>query len=193
MRTVAYQAGGAGNYIVIDGAGEKRDYVYMHLQTGSTRVSEGQRVRTGEWIANVGNTGASFGAHLHFEIWQGPWYAGGEPIDPLPVAAPLGPLVLVDARYSISSSRLPLRPSVEASADGSRSPSGPVKRLPPSALQPAARTRASSALASCSASAAADERALLALGVDQLARRDLGRRAAASFATTSAPFATPTA
>ena len=84
VKTVAYQADGAGNYIVIDGAGQKRDYVYMHLFTGSNRVREGQHVRTGQWIADVGNTGASFGAHLHFEIWQGPWYDGGEPIDPLP-------------------------------------------------------------------------------------------------------------
>ena len=29
-------------------------------------------------------TGDSFGAHLHFEIWEGPWYAGGEPTDPWP-------------------------------------------------------------------------------------------------------------
>jgi murein DD-endopeptidase MepM/ murein hydrolase activator NlpD len=82
VKSVAYQGSGAGHYIVIDGAGEQRDYVFMHLQTGSIRVTEGQRVRTGKWIANVGNTGASFGAHLHFEIWQGPWYGGGEPIDP---------------------------------------------------------------------------------------------------------------
>ena len=84
VKTVAYQAAGAGNYIIIDGAGENRDYAYMHLLTGSTRVREGQRVKTGQWIAGVGNTGASFGDHLHFEIWQGPWYAGGEPIDPYP-------------------------------------------------------------------------------------------------------------
>jgi murein DD-endopeptidase MepM/ murein hydrolase activator NlpD len=84
VETVAYQAGGAGNYIVIDGAGEGRDYVYMHLQTGSTRVRVGQRVATGERIASVGNTGASFGAHLHFEIWQGQWWGGGEPTDPYP-------------------------------------------------------------------------------------------------------------
>jgi murein DD-endopeptidase MepM/ murein hydrolase activator NlpD len=84
VKTVAYQAGGAGNYIIIDGAGEKKDYAYMHLQDGSTRVREGQRVPTGAWIGNVGNTGASFGAHLHFEIWLGPWWGGGDPIDPLP-------------------------------------------------------------------------------------------------------------
>ena len=84
VRTSAYQAAGAGNYVVIDAAGQNRDYVYMHMQTGSVRVQEGQRVRTGQWIGSVGNTGASFGAHLHFEIWKGPWYAGGDPIDPFP-------------------------------------------------------------------------------------------------------------
>lgn len=82
VTTVAYQKGGAGNYIVIDGAGENRNYVFLHLLDGSTRVREGQWVRTGKWIGEVGNTGASFGAHLHFEIWEGAWYAGGEPVDP---------------------------------------------------------------------------------------------------------------
>lgn len=82
VRTVAYQGSGAGHYIVIAGAGQNRDYVYMHLQAGSIRIQQGQRVKTGKRIANVGNTGASFGAHLHFEIWRGPWWGGGEPIDP---------------------------------------------------------------------------------------------------------------
>ena len=84
VKTVAYQASGAGHYVVIDGASQNRDYVYMHMQSGSVRVREGQRVKTGKWIGNVGNTGASFGAHLHFEIWRGPWWGGGEPIDPYP-------------------------------------------------------------------------------------------------------------
>jgi murein DD-endopeptidase MepM/ murein hydrolase activator NlpD len=84
ITNVAYQGEGAGHYIVLDGAGEKRDFVFMHLQTGSIRVRPGQWVRTGKRIASVGNTGASFGAHLHFEIWDGPWYAGGHPIDPYP-------------------------------------------------------------------------------------------------------------
>ena len=84
VKTAAYQAAGAGHYVVIDGAGQNRNYVYMHMQAGSVRVREGQRIKTGKWIGNAGNTGASFGAHLHFEIWRGAWYGDGEPIDPYP-------------------------------------------------------------------------------------------------------------
>lgn len=84
IRVVAYQAGGAGNYIVLQGAGESRSYVFMHLQDSSTRVRVGQTVRTGTRLANVGSTGGSSGPHLHFEIWEGAWQGGGHPIDPLP-------------------------------------------------------------------------------------------------------------
>lgn len=86
VKAVRYQAGGAGNYVVLDGADEERDYVFMHLRTGSIPVREGQTVRTGELIGEVGNTGRSFGAHLHFEVWDGGgWFSGGRPVDPLPL------------------------------------------------------------------------------------------------------------
>ena len=81
----AYQAGGAGYYLVLDGDGEDYMYVFMHLRQGSLVVSKGDRVAAGQQIAQVGNTGSSEGAHLHFEIWDGPWYGGGHPIDPLPI------------------------------------------------------------------------------------------------------------
>ena len=84
VAAVQYQAGGAGHYLVLDGEGEDFDYVFMHLRAGSVAVGDGQRVRTGQRLADVGSTGASSGPHLHFEIWAGPWYAGGHPIDPLP-------------------------------------------------------------------------------------------------------------
>jgi murein DD-endopeptidase MepM/ murein hydrolase activator NlpD len=83
---ISYQAAGAGHYLVLDSAGEDRDYVFMHLQAGSINVRKGQRVPTGKLLGRVGNTGRSFGAHLHFEVWVGgPWQAGGRPIDPLPL------------------------------------------------------------------------------------------------------------
>lgn len=86
VEAVQYQASGAGHYIVLDGADENRDYVFMHLRAGSITVNRGQSVRAGRRIGEVGNTGRSFGAHLHFEIWAGKgWYTGGRPIDPLPL------------------------------------------------------------------------------------------------------------
>ena len=86
VKAVQYQAAGAGHYVVLDGAGEDRDYVFMHLRTGSIPVREGQSVRTGQRIGEVGNTGRSFGAHLHFEVWTGGgWYSGGRAVDPLPL------------------------------------------------------------------------------------------------------------
>jgi murein DD-endopeptidase MepM/ murein hydrolase activator NlpD len=80
----AFQARGAGYYLVLDPVVEPYNYVFMHLQRGSVLVKLGDRVRTGQTIANVGSTGTSSAAHLHFEIWNGPWQHGGIPIDPLP-------------------------------------------------------------------------------------------------------------
>jgi murein DD-endopeptidase MepM/ murein hydrolase activator NlpD len=85
VEVVKYQASGAGYYVVLDGNGEDRDYVFMHLRQGSTLVSVGDTVLKGQKFAEVGNSGSSSGAHLHFEIWvAGGWYTGGEPVDPLP-------------------------------------------------------------------------------------------------------------
>jgi murein DD-endopeptidase MepM/ murein hydrolase activator NlpD len=82
---VSFQRGGAGWYVVLDGDREARDYVFMHLSAGSILVAPGQHVGAGQPIAQVGRTGRASGPHLHFEIWVGGWYDGGEPIDPLPL------------------------------------------------------------------------------------------------------------
>jgi hypothetical protein len=75
--------GNAGNYIVIDGAGTGIDYAYMHMEQ-PTLFEKGEKVRTGDAIGTVGDTGDAHGCHLHFEEWSAPgWYTGGQPFDPL--------------------------------------------------------------------------------------------------------------
>jgi murein DD-endopeptidase MepM/ murein hydrolase activator NlpD len=75
--------GSAGNYIVIDGKKSPHDYVYMHLRK-KAEVAEGDKVRTGQRIGEVGETGNASGCHLHFEMWSKPgWYEGGHFVDPM--------------------------------------------------------------------------------------------------------------
>jgi murein DD-endopeptidase MepM/ murein hydrolase activator NlpD len=57
----------AGNYIVLD-IGQTRYAMYAHLKPGSLRVKVGQRVRGGEVIALVGNSGGTGAPHLHFQL-----------------------------------------------------------------------------------------------------------------------------
>jgi murein DD-endopeptidase MepM/ murein hydrolase activator NlpD len=85
IEAVGYQARGAGHYVVLDGEGEDYDYAFMHLRRGSIAVAQGAAVAAGQHLGEVGSTGRSTGPHLHFEIWVGGWFAGGHPIDPLPL------------------------------------------------------------------------------------------------------------
>jgi Peptidase family M23 len=80
-----YQAEGAGHYLVLAAQDEPYNYVFMHLKAGSMLVAQGDRVATGQPLAQVGTSGEASGPHLHFEIWDGPWSRGGHPIDPLPL------------------------------------------------------------------------------------------------------------
>jgi len=74
----------AGNYVVLKNVGTRSSFAYMHLIRRS-KLKVGTTIGAGAPIGRVGNTGRSFGCHLHFEFWRGPWQAaGGRPIDPLP-------------------------------------------------------------------------------------------------------------
>lgn len=74
---------GGGNYVVLHNVGTRTNFVYMHMLRRS-RLRVGQLIGAGTPIGRVGNTGSSYGCHLHFEYWIGPWQTGGRPIDPLP-------------------------------------------------------------------------------------------------------------
>lgn len=67
--------GGYGKTVVIDHGGGMTT-LYGHLS--AFNVTEGQPVKQGSAIAEVGSTGFSNGPHLHFEIRK-----EGQPIDPL--------------------------------------------------------------------------------------------------------------
>lgn len=43
---------------------------YLHLASGSNKVSVGQKVERGQHVADLGLTGITTGCHLHFEIWE---------------------------------------------------------------------------------------------------------------------------
>jgi murein DD-endopeptidase MepM/ murein hydrolase activator NlpD len=84
VKVNAYQASGAGYYVVIHGRITGTDSVYMHLQRPSWAPA-GTIVYAGQQIGRVGATGDASGCHLHFERWSAPgWFVGGAPYDPLP-------------------------------------------------------------------------------------------------------------
>lgn len=73
-----------GHYVLIDGLATERDYFYAHLRDPPP-VAEGDRVRTGERIGEVGKTGNARNefCQLHFELWPS-GYHDGAPEDPAP-------------------------------------------------------------------------------------------------------------
>lgn len=75
---------GYGNAVLIDHGGGIVT-LYGHMQWGSLRVSVGDTVTAGRPVGAEGNTGKSFGCHLHFEVRQ-----SGNPIPPEPFMAARG-------------------------------------------------------------------------------------------------------
>ena len=64
--------------------------LYAHMEYTSVKV--GQRVSKGQVIGRMGNSGNSFGGHLHWEFWtKNDYYSN---IDPSPYLQPKEPIVL---------------------------------------------------------------------------------------------------
>jgi murein DD-endopeptidase len=67
----------AGNHVILD-LGRGRYALYAHLQTKSIRVKVGERVRRGQVLGLLGNSGNAVGPHLHFHIADSPQVLAGE-------------------------------------------------------------------------------------------------------------------
>lgn len=75
-----FEGGGSyGNYVLIK---HKNGYhtMYAHLAYGTTKVKLGDKVKKGQVLAYMDNTGTSYGGHLHFEVRN----KKGDRIDPEP-------------------------------------------------------------------------------------------------------------
>ncbi|MCP5104279.1 MAG: TonB family protein, partial [bacterium] len=66
-----------GNLVVID---HQNGYTTRYAKLRSFKVKKGEKVKKGDLIGYVGNTGVSTSPHLHWEVWF-----NGKPIDPMTV------------------------------------------------------------------------------------------------------------
>ncbi|WP_409295470.1 murein hydrolase activator EnvC family protein [Peribacillus sp. SCS-26] len=73
--TRAYYSDSYGNTVIVSHSvnGQVFTTVYAHLNSMS--VSTGAVVAQGQQVGYMGNTGQSFGQHLHFELHKGEWNA----------------------------------------------------------------------------------------------------------------------
>jgi murein DD-endopeptidase MepM/ murein hydrolase activator NlpD len=78
-------SGGRGNYIAIYSPEDNHSYVYLHMLRPS-KLKNGDEVKAGQQIGQMGCSGSCFGVHLHFEIRVGraTLRSDTKPIDPLP-------------------------------------------------------------------------------------------------------------
>jgi hypothetical protein len=69
----------AGNHVII--RSERCSAVLAHLRNGSVTVTEGQYVKAGDLLGELGNSGNTTGPHLHFQLMKGdnPFTATGLP------------------------------------------------------------------------------------------------------------------
>jgi murein DD-endopeptidase MepM/ murein hydrolase activator NlpD len=80
--------------------------VYAHLSRYAKGLKRGDRVRQGDVIAYVGNSGSSTGTHLHYGV-----YVNGRPVDPLsldytPIAKPVNIATANDFQLAWDEARL---------------------------------------------------------------------------------------
>ncbi|MCA1061356.1 peptidoglycan DD-metalloendopeptidase family protein [Rossellomorea aquimaris] len=72
-----------GNVVYITHSINGQTFTTVYAHMSSSLVSTGQAVNKGDQIGYMGNTGYSFGQHLHFELYRGSWSAShANAVDP---------------------------------------------------------------------------------------------------------------
>jgi hypothetical protein len=102
----------AGNFVLLDC--NDRHILLAHLQQGSVQVGAGERVRVGQRVGAVGNSGRSIEPHLHMHAQWPSTAAEIFDANPLPV--------WIDGRFMVRGSRLDTR--------GSKPENSPAADLP---------------------------------------------------------------
>jgi murein DD-endopeptidase MepM/ murein hydrolase activator NlpD len=69
----AYRSSSYGNTVMLSHKINGRLYTTVYAHLNAYNVSTGERVAQSQVIGGMGNTGESFGSHLHFELYIGPW------------------------------------------------------------------------------------------------------------------------
>lgn len=71
-------------YVVHNIDGQTYETLYAHMKPGSRTVKPGDKVKQGELLGYMGNTGSSTAQHLHFELHEGRWnFDKTNAVDPL--------------------------------------------------------------------------------------------------------------
>jgi peptidoglycan hydrolase CwlO-like protein len=82
----SYYSSSYGNVVFISHYIDGQLYTTVYAHMNSRSVQSGETVSRGQLVGYQGNTGHSFGQHLHFELHKGPWNAGKtNAINPLPL------------------------------------------------------------------------------------------------------------
>ena len=116
-----------GNHVILE-LGRHVFAAYGHLKPGSVRVTRGERVRRGQVLGKIGNSGESTGPHLHFQLMNRPSFLDA---DGLP---------FVFKRFELDGRIRSLESFIDADREGTpvpidRSGAGPRLRRGPTGLE----------------------------------------------------------
>ncbi len=108
----------SGNHVVVShGAGQYA--FYAHLQPGSVSVRKGDRVRRGQQLGRIGNSGDARDPHLHFQLSTAPHILASEGLPYLLEHYRVG---LPDGGWQVRKREFPLTPMSIDFGDGAVAP-----------------------------------------------------------------------